>query len=282
MWRTAARTERQRRSASRRRGRPGATVYQDPITPTSRLLPLARGRTTRGHDRRGRLRRLRRHERRPGQPGRSRQRRGRPPTAPALTATSTSSRRSATATLPAGTRLRVVEQPASRRPSGRHRWSRSQGIDDPSIAGYMAASRPRAARQHRPARPGARRAAAAFSPNGDGQRDAASIARPLHRIGRLDAAVCDGGGRAFSTDDRDGSDVRGRLGRQGRRRSRRRRHVQRRASAAIDPWGNGPPARPASCRRRHAAPELAGADARRRARPNGSRPTATASATRSA
>jgi flagellar hook assembly protein FlgD len=78
-----------------------------------------------------------------------------------------------TTTLPAGTRLHVVEQPIQPADAGGP-LVEVAGLDDPTIAGYMLASdlaaRDSTAPVVRVLDPGA-----AFSPNGDGQRDTASI-----------------------------------------------------------------------------------------------------------
>jgi flagellar hook assembly protein FlgD len=78
-----------------------------------------------------------------------------------------------TTTLPAGTRLHVIEQPLQASDTGAT-LVEVVGLDDPTIAGYMLASdlaaRDSTAPVVRVLDPGA-----AFSPNGDGQRDTASL-----------------------------------------------------------------------------------------------------------
>ena len=258
---------------------PGATVYQDPITPTSRLLPLARRRDPRRHDRRDRVRRLRRHGRRPDQPRRSRQRRGLDRWRRALRRPRRRRRPGRDAPGRDAPARRRAAHPDLRRRAAR--WSRSQGIDDPSIAGYMLASDLAAKDSTAPVvrvlDPGG-----PFSPNGDASRDTASIrgrftesvawtlrirtaaARPALRDDRdrLHASRSPGTARSAATPSPDGTYT--------RQRDRRRRLGQRRR--------HGHPL----AGRRHRPHRSRVADARARSRPNGSRPTATASATRSA
>ena len=225
--------------------------------------------------------RLRRHERRPDQPRRPRQRRGgdrwrRPVRRPRH------HRPIPTTTLPAGTRLRVVEQPTQTVRRRAARWSRSPGIDDPSITGYMLASDLAAARQHRPGRPRPRPGRGRSRPTATRRATPRRCAAgsPNRSPGRCASATAPATSCSQTTGT--GSTFHGRLGRQGRRRSRRGRHLpgQRDRRRRL-----GQRRRPRATReldRRHRRTRPRRPDPGRRARPSGSRPTATASATRSA
>ena len=228
-------------SASRPRGRPATTVYQDPITPTTgfyrSLAVQTLGVTT--------------DEVVSGGYGDT----GVNPTSlvvPGNAAVSTDgagvygdldSTGVPTTTLPAGTRLHVVEQPTQPSDAG-GTLVEVAGIDDPSIAGYMLASDLAAARQHRPGRPRPRPRRRVLAQRRRTARRRVA-ARPVHRIGRLDAEDPRRRRPRAVLDDRDRLHVPGRLGRQGRGRSRRGWHLpgerqrRRRRGATARP---GPPA----------------------------------------
>ena len=108
------------------------------------------------------------------------------------------------------------------------RWSRSQGIDDPSIAGFMVATRPRAARQHRPDRPRPRpgRPVLARTATGRSTRPPSAAASPRSVAWTLRVRD-DAGHESCSRRPGTGSHVPGRLGRAGQRRSRPGRHLHR-------------------------------------------------------
>ena len=89
-------------------------------------------------------------------------------------------------TLPAGTRLRVVDEPLQATTGRGPRSSRSSALDDPSITGFIARLRPPAARQRAAGRPRARSGTAVLAQRRWPWRRRVA-ARPLHRIGRLDA-----------------------------------------------------------------------------------------------
>ena len=120
-----------------------------------------------------------------------------------------------TTTLPAGTRLHVVEQPTQPSDAG-GTLVEVAGIDDPSIAGYMLASdlaaRDSTAPVVRVLDPGA-----AFSPNGDGQRDAASLRGRFTESVAWTLKIRDGADHELFSTTGTGSTLPGRLGRQGLR-----------------------------------------------------------------
>ena len=198
---------------------PGATVYQDPITPTSGFYrSLAIGTTDVTTDEVV-IGRLRRHRRRPGQPRRPGQRGGRRPTAPACSR-----------------RLDTTGRPARRRcrPGRASAWSSEpiqttaegdtlvqvQGVDDPTITGYMRRDRPQprdsappVVRVLDPGRP--------FSPErrlATATRRRSAAGSPNRSPGRC--SVKDGGGTVLLPDDRHRLDLVGHVGRHGRRASR--------------------------------------------------------------
>ena len=117
---------------------PGATVFQDPEHPDIGLLPLAGDRHDRRHDRRGHLRRLRRHRRRPddlvvpGNAAVATEGAGlySGPDTPAATGGDRS---------PPGPASASSTSPARRRAEGTP-LVQVEGIDDPSIAGFMLAT----------------------------------------------------------------------------------------------------------------------------------------------
>ena len=224
-----------------------------PNTPDHRLLPLARGRDRRRHDRRGRVRRLRRHGRRPGQPRRPRQRRRRRPMAPRCSAASTPPAEPDhdAAGRDAPPRRRAADPD---RPPRAARWSRSQGIDDPSITGYMLASDLAAKRQHGPGRPRPRPGRPRSRPTATRQHDSASIRGRFTESVAWTLRIRNGAGTTLSTrrpgparrftvawDGKVGGDpVAGRHLRGER--DRRRRLGQRRRHARPASWSSTPQA----------------------------------------
>ena len=129
------------------------------------------------------------------------------------------------ANLPAGTRLRVVDQPNQVSADG-DPLVQVEGIDDPSIGGFMVATdlapRDSSAPVVRALEPGG-----PFSPNGDGQVDTHHDQRPLHRNRRLDPPGARQRRRPGVRDDRQRLHVLDRLERAGRWRSGPGRHLRR-------------------------------------------------------
>ena len=145
-----------------------------PRHPDIRVLAIAGDRRGRGHDRRRHPGRPQGDRRRSGDAARSRATR---PSGPRARRCSPASRRPVRrrATLPAGTRLRVVEQAVSTAADGTTvPLVAVEGVDDPKITGFVAP----ADLVPRDATPPAVRSltvGTAFSPNGDGLLDTAVL-----------------------------------------------------------------------------------------------------------
>ena len=160
-----------------------------------------------------------------------------------------------TTTLPAGTRLHVVEQPTQPSDAG-GTLVEVAGIDDPSIAGYMLASdlaaRDSTAPVVRVLDPGA-----AFSPNGDGQRDAASLRGRFTESVAWTLKIRDGADHELFSTTGTGSTfqvawdgkVSGDPVADG---------TYQVSVSGVDPWGNGPARATRELTVDTAAPELAG------------------------
>ena len=160
-----------------------------------------------------------------------------------------------TTTLPAGTRLHVVEQPTQPSDAG-GTLVEVAGIDDPSIAGYMLASdlaaRDSTAPVVRVLDPGA-----AFSPNGDGQRDAASLRGRFTESVAWTLKIRDGADHELFSTTGTGSTfqvawdgkVAGDPVADG---------TYQVSVSGVDPWGNGPARATRELTVDTAAPELAG------------------------
>ena len=220
------RAERQRpRRAFPSARTPGATVYQDPNTPTLGLLPLADDPYARGHDRRGRVgaatatpASTRPASSSPGTP-RSR------PMARASTA-NLDTTAPPQATLPAGTRLRVVDAAVpttagggaarrgrgSRRPGDRrvHRWPRMscRATAPPPIVRVVDVG-----------------VGALLTRTATVAVDTADLRGRFSESVDWTVRIMDGADTSCSRADRDRRDVRGRLGRHRRRSRRVRREL---------------------------------------------------------
>ena len=256
MWRTDARTSTATSSASPSTRTPGATVYQDPITPTAASTARSRSAPSGVTTDEVVSGRLRRHGRRPDQPRRPRQRRGRDRRRQPVRRPRHHGRVRPT-TLPAGTRLHVVDaaDPGDRRRGATlvqvagSTTRRSPATCSPPTSPRATAA-PRSSGSSTRARP--------FSPNGDGRVDtptlrgrftesvAWTLQRPRRRgpravrrrpgtgshvqrrLGRASSAATRSPDGTYTV-ERQRASTRGATARRSRTRAARRRHRRARA-----------------------------------------------------